>query len=102
MFVGLLSLQWLAGIVFALWISPQAWYGSMSRTHLHVWVALFLGGGISLFLLVLALLRPGTSASRYIIATAQMLTSGLLIHLTGGRNEASPAASYGVSKGSGL
>lgn len=87
MFVGLLSLQWLAGIIFALWISPQAWYGTMSRTHLHVWAALFLGGGISLFPLVLALLRPGTAASRYTIATAQMLMSALLIHLTGGRIE---------------
>lgn len=87
MFVGLLSLQGLAGIVFALWISPQAWDGSISRTHLHVWAALFLGGGISLFPLVLALLRPGTAASRYTIATAQMLMSALLIHLTGGRIE---------------
>jgi PAS domain S-box-containing protein len=87
MFVGLFCLQWLAGLVFALWISPQAWYGTLSRTHLHVWAALFLGGGISLFPIALALLRPGTAATRYTIAAAQMLTSALLIHLTGGRIE---------------
>jgi PAS domain S-box-containing protein len=87
MFVGLLCLQWLIGIVFALWIAPRAWYGTVSYIHLHVWAALFLGGGISLLPIVLGLMRPGATATRYTIATAQMLTSGLLIHLTGGRLE---------------
>jgi PAS domain S-box-containing protein len=87
MFVVLLGLQWLTGIVFALLISPRAWYGTISQTHLHVWAALFLGGGISLFPMLLGLLRPGTAATRYTIAAAQMLTSALLIHLTGGRIE---------------
>ena len=87
MFVVLLGIQWLTGIVFALSISPRVWYGTVSQTHLHVWAALFLGGGISLFPMVLGLLRPGTTATRYTIATAQMLTSALLIHLTGGRIE---------------
>ena len=57
MFVVLLGVQWLTGIVFALLISPRAWYGTISQTHLHVWAALFLGGGISLFPIVLGLLR---------------------------------------------
>lgn len=87
MFVGLLGLQWILGIVFALWISPRAWSGASSQIHLHVWAALFLGGGISLLPMVLGLVRPGRAATRYTIATAQMLTSGLLIHLTGGRIE---------------
>src|SRR6266446_6954932 len=87
MFVGLLGLQWILGIVFALWISPRAWSGAFSQIHLHVWAALFLGGGISLLPMVLGLIRPGSAATRYTIATAQMLTSGLLIHLTGGRIE---------------
>ena len=49
LFAGLLGFQWIAGILFALWISPLAWSGSVSRTHLHVWAAILLGGVISLF-----------------------------------------------------
>src|SRR5204862_2137137 len=36
---------------------------------------------------LLWLLRPGERSTRHIIATAQMLMGGLLIHLTGGRIE---------------
>ena len=39
LFAGLMAFQWLAGIVFALWVSPLAWFGPFSRTHLHVWAA---------------------------------------------------------------
>ena len=87
LFAGLMGLQWIAGIVFALWVSPLAWYGASSRTHLHVWAAIILGGIISLFPAVLALVRPGLPSTRYTIATAQMLMGALLIHLTGGRIE---------------
>ena len=87
MFARLMGLQWLAGIVFALWVAPRAWSGSVSQTHVHVWAAVFLGGSISLFPALLALYRPGTASTRYIIATAQMLMGALLIHLTGGRIE---------------
>ena len=87
LFAGLMVLQWIGGIVFALWISPLAWSGSTSRTHIHVWAAVFLGGLISLFPAFLGLLRPGQPFTRYTIATAQMLMGALLIHLTGGRIE---------------
>jgi two-component system, sensor histidine kinase and response regulator len=87
LFAGLMGLQWIAGIVFAVWVSPLAWSGATSRTHLHVWAAIVLGGIISLFPAVLALVRPGLPSTRYIIATAQMLMGALLIHLTGGRIE---------------
>jgi signal transduction histidine kinase len=87
LFAGLMGFQWIAGIVFALWVSPLAWSGSASRIHLHVWAAIVLGGVLSLFPAVLALLRPGEPATRYTIAVAQMLMSALLIHLTGGRIE---------------
>jgi signal transduction histidine kinase len=87
MFAYLMAGQWLAGIGFALWVSPVAWSGSSSQTHAHVWAALFLGGAISLFPALLALVAPGVPATRYTIATAQMLMSALLIHLTGGRIE---------------
>jgi signal transduction histidine kinase len=87
LFAGLMGFQWIAGIVFALWVSPLAWSGAESRIHLHVWAAVVLGGLISLFPALLGLLRPGQPSTRYTIAVAQMLMSALLIHLTGGRIE---------------
>ena len=87
LFAGLMVFQWLMGIVFALWVSPLAWDGPVSRTHLHVWAAIIVGGIISLFPALLGLFRPGVPSTRYVIAVAQMLMGALLIHLTGGRIE---------------
>src|SRR5262249_3859344 len=87
LFAVLRALQWFFGVGAALWISPAIWEGSESRTHPHVWAALFLGGAITSLPMALAFLRPGAASTRYVIAVAQMLWSGLLIHLTGGRIE---------------
>ena len=87
MFAVLMGIQWLAAVAAALWLSPQTWAGPNSQTHIHVWAALFLGAVLSLFPITLALMRPGKTSTRYIIAIAQMLMSSLLIHLTGGRIE---------------
>ena len=87
MFAGLMLVQWLAGIVVALWISPRAWYGAESRIHFHVWTALFLGGAITVYPVFLAYCKPGAAWTRHAIAVGQMLTSTLLIHLMGGRIE---------------
>jgi len=87
MFAWLMMSQWLAGIVAALWISPRAWEGQYSHTHIHVWAAIFLGGLISGFPVFLALTHPGLLLTRHVIAAGQMLSCGLLIHLTGGRIE---------------
>jgi two-component system sensor histidine kinase/response regulator len=87
LFAGLMVFQWLLGLVFALWVSPLAWFGPVSRTHVHVWAALVVGGVISLFPALLGVLRPGLPSTRYVIAVAQMLMGALLIHLTGGRIE---------------
>ena len=86
-FAVLMALQWLAGVAAALWISPLTWSGSQSATHVHVWAALVLGGIISGFPIFLAVTMPGRSSTRHVIAVGQMLTSALLIHLTGGRIE---------------
>jgi len=86
-FAALMLCQWLTGIAVAFWVSPRAWAGQSSQIHLHVWAAIGLGGAISLFPIALALIRPGETTTRHAIATAQMLTSALLIHLTGGRIE---------------
>ena len=49
LFARLLVLQWLAGIAMAIWISPRAWVGTTSEIHPHVWAAIFLGGVICSF-----------------------------------------------------
>jgi signal transduction histidine kinase len=87
LFAWLMGFQWIAGIIFALWVSPLAWAGSVSTVHLHVWAAVVLGGIVSIFPALLAIVRPGETYTRYTIAVAQMLMSALLIHLTGGRIE---------------
>jgi diguanylate cyclase (GGDEF)-like protein/PAS domain S-box-containing protein len=87
MFAILMGVQWIAGIVAAVVISPRTWIGQTSEVHTHVWAAVFLGGVISFFPIVLAVLRPGHASTRYTIAVGQMLMSSLLIHLTGGRIE---------------
>ncbi len=87
LFAGLMAFEWLAGIAAALWISPRTWEGSNSQTHPHVWAAVLLGGAIVSFPILLALIRPGATLTRHVIAVAQMLFAALLIHLTGGRIE---------------
>ena len=87
LFASLMVIQWVAGILFALWISPLAWFGPVSRTHVHVWAAIFLGGAICSVPALLAVCRAGEASTRYTIAAAQMLMGALLIHLTGGRIE---------------
>src|SRR5881396_2309621 len=87
MFAWLMMFQWLAGIAAALWISPRTWIGATSEVHVHVWAAILLGGAISSLPVFLAFKRPGYAFTRHTIAVAQMLTSALLIHLTGGRIE---------------
>ncbi len=87
LFVWLMVFQWVAGVAAALWISPRTWIGATSQTHVHVWAAIFLGGAISGFPIYLAWKRPGEAITRHTIAISQMLTSALLIHLTGGRIE---------------
>ena len=86
-FAGLMALQWLAGIGAALWITPRTWAGASSAPHVHLWAAIFGGGVISGFPILLALVCPGKAITRHVIAIGQMLTSALLIHLTGGRIE---------------
>ncbi|MFN2453212.1 MAG: PAS domain S-box protein [Pyrinomonadaceae bacterium] len=87
MFAVLMVVQWVAGIVAALLISPRTWIGSESQTHIHIWASIFLGGAINLFPVALALTRPGKPSTRYCIAIGQMLMGALLIHLSGGRIE---------------
>jgi signal transduction histidine kinase/CheY-like chemotaxis protein len=87
MFAVLMMFQWIAGVVAALWISPRTWAGQTSHIHIHVWAAIFLGGLLTLFPVMLAVIRPGEKSTRYTIAVSQMLMSALLIQISGGRIE---------------
>jgi two-component system, sensor histidine kinase and response regulator len=87
LFAMLLAIQWLGGIILALVVSPRTWIGDQSQTHIHVWIAVFLGGAISSLPIVLVWKQPGSCLTRHVIAVAQMLWSALLVHLTGGRIE---------------
>ncbi|GAB5518980.1 MAG: methyl-accepting chemotaxis protein [Rhodothermales bacterium] len=87
LFGGLMLVQWAIAIIVAYTVSPQTWAGTLSSTHIHVYAAIFLGGAISLGPAFLAWKYPGRTVTRLAIAVGQMLTSALLIHLTGGRIE---------------
>ncbi|MEM1094571.1 MAG: methyl-accepting chemotaxis protein [Bacteroidota bacterium] len=87
LFGGLMLVQWAIAIILAYTVSPQTWEGTFSSTHIHVYAAVFLGGAISLVPAFLTWKYPGRTVTRLTIAVAQMLTSALLIHLTGGRIE---------------
>jgi len=87
LFAALLLTQWLAGIVVAAVVSPRTWVGDQSLTHIHLWMAVILGGILVSLPVFLVVYHPGRPATRYVIAGTQMLFSALLIHLTGGRIE---------------
>jgi signal transduction histidine kinase len=87
LFAPLMVFQWLAGIAAAIWISPRTWIGAQSQIHYHVWAAIFVGGAVTSFPVWLIWKHPGQAVTRHAIAVGQMLTSALLIHLTGGRIE---------------
>jgi hypothetical protein len=87
LFGVLLIIQWIFGIIAALWISPKTWAGVYSQPHIHVWAAVFLGGAIISLPLILIIKKPKSAITRHVIAIAQTFYSALLIHLTGGRIE---------------
>ncbi len=87
MFAILLLIEWFAGIVVSLLVSPRTWAGRYSDVNIHVFIAVFLVGFIILPPVLMAFRRPGETLTRHLIASAQMLFSAVLIHLTGGRIE---------------
>jgi signal transduction histidine kinase/CheY-like chemotaxis protein/HPt (histidine-containing phosphotransfer) domain-containing protein len=87
MFAALLAFQWMAGILAAVWISPRTWSAAASQVHPHVWAAIVLGGLINSLPIALAIWHPGKAITRHAIAIAQMCTSAILIHVSGGRIE---------------
>ena len=86
-FAILMTVQWAAAVIAAVFISPNTWAGAESTIHVHVYAAIVLGGLISAPPALLAWFRPGSATTRHLIAASQLLMSGLLIHLSGGRIE---------------
>jgi len=86
-FVILMLVQYLAGIVIALGISPGAWASTGIAPRWHILAAILLGGLFTGVPLALMLLKPRHLVTRHAIAAGQMCMSGLLIHLSGGRIE---------------
>jgi PAS domain S-box-containing protein len=86
-FSRLMLCQWAAAIVVSVLISPRTWAGTESRIHVHVLAAVFFGGLITAFPVLMTWLHPGRVLTRHTVAVGQMLMSALLIHLTGGRIE---------------
>jgi two-component system sensor histidine kinase/response regulator len=87
MFAVLLVLQWLAGIALASWYTPSNWIGRASTVSIELWTAIGLGGLIVALPLFFIFRRPGAVTTRHVVAAGQMLSSALLIHLSGGRIE---------------
>src|SRR5579884_2319329 len=86
-FARLMIMQWLFVIILALTVSPRAWAGTHSHPHIHIWMAIFLGGAVTSVPVLFGFFQPGKALTRHTIAVCQMLMSALLIHLTGGRIE---------------
>jgi len=87
LFAWLLVWQWVAGIVLALWVAPRTWVGADQAMERLIWAAVVLNGLMIAWPVALAWFRPGRLETRLSIAAVQMLTSGVFIHLTGGRVE---------------
>src|SRR4029078_10689357 len=87
LFAKIISLQWVSGILLALFVAALPWAGQESKVHLHVWAAIFLGGVISVVPILMTRVWPGATINRYVISIAQVLMSSLLISLSGGRIE---------------
>ena len=83
-FAVLFPVQWIVGIGAAYLMTQRGW--TNNQTGLHG--AILLWAVLSAWPTTLALLRPGASATRYVVTINQMLLSGLLAHLSGDRTEA--------------
>ena len=83
----IMSIQWPGAVIASLLISPRTWEGGVSAIHPHFIAAVYIGGLVTVFPVYLAVARPGEKFTRHVIAACQMLMSGLLIHISGGRIE---------------
>lgn len=88
MFAVLMILQWLLAVAVAFYFAPLTWNATESEVHIHVWLAVLLGGAITALPVYLVISEPRAVPTRYVMSVAQVLFSCLFIHLMGGRIEA--------------
>ncbi len=101
LFAGLLVFEWVGGVIWALCRAPRTWEGSVSYIHPHVWQALILGALIAMLPVFLALRFPGRLLTRHVVAVSQMLSSALLIHISGGARR-NPLPNLRIARVSGI
>ncbi len=87
MFVKLLMVEWLAAVLTAVFVSPYTWAGAQQSVHIHLWLAVVLGGLLAVYPAIVVRLQPGEKTTKYLVTSAQMVFSILFIHLSGGRIE---------------
>jgi methyl-accepting chemotaxis protein len=88
LFAGLMLFQFVSLVAASIWLTPFTWSGPESSIHLHVYLAVILGGILTLIPAGLGWFNSGAPLNRYLFAASQMLVSALFIHLLGGRIEA--------------
>lgn len=86
-FAYFLALQWGVAVLLGLLVAPYTWVAETSRQNPHTWLAITAATVIVSLPIGLAHFRPGSAMTRHVIAAAQMLMSGIFVHLTGGRIE---------------
>jgi signal transduction histidine kinase/DNA-binding response OmpR family regulator len=87
LFAALMFFQWSGGILAAKWVFPRAWAANDPYLGRYIWGSVLLGAGIAGVAILFAVLLPGRTVTRQVIAAGQMLMSGLLIHQVGGQTE---------------
>ncbi len=87
LFAALMFFQWSGGILAAKWILPQTWAEGSTYLGWYAWGSVLFGAAVAGTAVLFAVLRPGRTATRHVIAVSQMLMSGLLVHQVGGQIE---------------
>jgi hypothetical protein len=87
LFSKLLMIQWIAAVVVALVYSPTGWATKQQAMGGHLYLAILLGGVLTLLPLAMTRRSAGAKSTRHVMAVSQMLFSALFIHLSGGRIE---------------
>jgi hypothetical protein len=87
LFSKLLIIQWIAAVVVALVYSPTGWATKQQAMGGHLYLAIVVGGVLTLLPLAMTRRLAGAKATRHVMAASQMLFSALFIHLSGGRIE---------------
>ena len=87
LFTKLLLIEWVAAILAAVFLTPYTWRGTEWAVHVHVWLAVGLGGLLALYPALLVWNQPCGKRNKFVIACSQMVFSILFIHLSGGRIE---------------